>query len=286
MKLGNGILKTSIQELSDEKFHFYNSLVLTDDLAFQRTHFRITPPNIPRIYQHDTISASTDDLPLQNRSTSQNNELLKIAIMIATNACSTETLHAIIDSGASCCVTPHIEDFINQPTPIQNTTLKGIAGGLTALGRGTIQLKIQQKNQENIILIIDNVIYAPDCPIRLISPQQLHIQSKACGYDNSCFTTDETTDETTATLYHGGDTFKCEYHPKTKIPTISCLPANTAPTQQDPSTSIAQQPHHKGRKRVIFHDTHQITTPAAYNSNLNTAQQELLRLHETNNMPT
>jgi hypothetical protein len=89
MKLGNGILKTSIQELLDEGFHFYNSLVLTDELAFQRTHFRITPPNIPRIYQHDTISASTDDLPLQNRSTSQNTELLKIAIMIATNACST-----------------------------------------------------------------------------------------------------------------------------------------------------------------------------------------------------
>jgi hypothetical protein len=165
MKLGNGILKTSIQELSDENFHFYNSLVLTDDLAFQRTNFCITPPNIPRIYQHDTISDSTDDLPLQYRSTSQNNELLKIAIMIATNAYSTETSHAIIDSGASCCVTPHIEDFINQPTPIQNTTLKGIAGGLTALGRGTVQLKIQQESQENIILIIDNVIYAPDCPI-------------------------------------------------------------------------------------------------------------------------
>jgi hypothetical protein len=44
---------------------------------------------------------------------------------------------------------------------------------------------------------------------------------------------------------------------------------------------MAQQPNHKGRKRVIFHDTHQITTPAAYSTNLNTAQQELLCLHET-----
>jgi hypothetical protein len=44
---------------------------------------------------------------------------------------------------------------------------------------------------------------------------------------------------------------------------------------------MAQQPNHKGRKRVIFNENHQITTPAAYNSNLNTAQQELLRLHET-----
>jgi hypothetical protein len=44
---------------------------------------------------------------------------------------------------------------------------------------------------------------------------------------------------------------------------------------------MAEQPNHKGRKRVIFHENHQTTTPTAYNSNLNTAQQELLRLHET-----
>jgi hypothetical protein len=78
------------------------------------------------------------------------------------SACKKETAHAIIDSGAACCVIPYIEDFIQQPTPIQNTNLKGIAGGLTALGRGTVQLRI---SQENIILVIDNVIYGPECPI-------------------------------------------------------------------------------------------------------------------------
>jgi hypothetical protein len=161
MKLRNGILKISIQNLSDENFHFYNSLVLTYDLAFQQTHFRITPPNIPRLYQHDATSDDNDDLPLQNRSNLQNNELLKIAILIATNACTKETPHAIIDSGASCCVTPYIEDSIHQPTQIQNTTLKGISGGLTSLGRGTVQLKVHQEKKENIILIIGNVIYAP-----------------------------------------------------------------------------------------------------------------------------
>jgi hypothetical protein len=154
-------------------------MVVTDDLAFQRTHFRTTPTKIPRLYQHDMASDDNKDLPLQNRSTIQNNELLKIAILIATNACTEEASHAIIDSGASCCVTPYIDDVIHQPTPIQNTTLKGIAGGLTALDRVTIQLKINQENKETTILVIDNVIYAPDCPIRLISPQQLHRQSKA-----------------------------------------------------------------------------------------------------------
>jgi hypothetical protein len=142
MNLGIGIPKSSVQHLSDENFHFYNSLVLTDDLAFQRTHFRITPPNIPRIYNHDTATDDNADLPLQHRSNLQNHELMKIAILVATNTCTKETYHAIIDSGASCCVTLYIEDFIHQPTPIQNKTLKGIAGGMTALGRGTVQLKI------------------------------------------------------------------------------------------------------------------------------------------------
>jgi hypothetical protein len=65
MKLGSEILKTSIQHLSDENFRFYNSLLLTYNLEFQRTHFRITPPNIPRIYNHDTASDDNDDLPEQ-----------------------------------------------------------------------------------------------------------------------------------------------------------------------------------------------------------------------------
>jgi hypothetical protein len=180
MKLGTDILKTSIQNLSDKNFHFYNSLILTDNLAFQRTHFWITPPNIPRRYQHDAESDKQDDLPLQNRSNLKNNELLKIAVLIAMDACTKETSHAIIDSGASCCVTPYIEDCIHQPTPIQNTTLKGISGGLMALGRGTVQLRIKQENKKNKIVVIDNIIYAPECPIRLISPKQfLAIHSHA-----------------------------------------------------------------------------------------------------------
>jgi hypothetical protein len=86
MKLGNRILETSIQTISDENFHLYYSLVMTDDLPFQRTHFWITPSKIPRLYQHIATSDDNDDLQLQNRSNLQNNELLKIAILIATNA--------------------------------------------------------------------------------------------------------------------------------------------------------------------------------------------------------
>jgi hypothetical protein len=89
-------------------------------------------------------------------------------------------------------------------------------------------------------------------------------------------------EETTATLYHGGDTFTCAYHPKTKIPTLNCITDSKTQKTQVPSTStLAQHPSNKGRKRVIFHDDEQQCSPAAYHSNLNTSQQEHLRLHET-----
>jgi hypothetical protein len=66
------------------------------------------------------------------------------------------------------------------------------------------------KKNKALVLIIDNVIYAPDCPIRLIRPQQLHRQSKAQGDNASHFVTEENM----ATLFHGGDIITCDYHMK------------------------------------------------------------------------
>jgi hypothetical protein len=43
----------------------------------------------------------------------------------------------------------------------------------------------------------------------------------------------------------------------------------------------AHQPSNKGHKRVIFHNDKPPCSTAAYHSNLNTSQQELLRLNET-----
>jgi hypothetical protein len=90
------------------------------------------------------------------------------------------------------------------------------------------------------------------------------------------------TEENTATLFHGGDTFTCAYHPKTKIPTLRCITdSKTRKTHIPVTSTLAPQPINKGRKRVVFCEHDQATTPTAQNSNLNTFQQELLQLHET-----
>jgi hypothetical protein len=110
--------------------------------------------------------------------------------------------------------------------------------------------------------------------VQLLSPQQLYHQSKAKGHNQSHFTTDENT----ATLFHGGDTISCSYHPKTKIPTISCIPLikdNQITMPLKPSFS--QQPSNKGHIHVEILEPKEL---AAYTSNLTTGQQELLHLHE------
>jgi hypothetical protein len=120
---------------------------------------------------------------------------------------------------------------------------------LTALGRGIIQLKINQTNKEPLILIINNVIYAPECPIRLIRPHQLHRKSKAQGHEESHFITEEKM----ATLFHGGDIITCDCHTNTKIPMSTCIPLTETKQRTKPAkSSFKQQPHRKGRTRVTI----------------------------------
>jgi hypothetical protein len=136
MKLCSGILNQESDKAGNKKNDFYNSLMLTDDISFQRKSFTKTPICIPHIYITDAINDDDNgEPPMQTRTNIENKMLLKIAILIATNASTIEITQSIIDSGTSCCVTPHLKDFVQQPIPIQNTTLKGIAGGLTALGK-------------------------------------------------------------------------------------------------------------------------------------------------------
>jgi hypothetical protein len=104
-------------------------------MVFQQKYFKKTPKGMPQMYIPDAINDSDEnEAPIQTRTILQNRKLLKIAILIATNGSTTKTTQSIIDSGPSCCVTPYMEDFLIKPTPIHKTTMKGIAGRLTAFG--------------------------------------------------------------------------------------------------------------------------------------------------------
>jgi hypothetical protein len=99
----------------------------------------------------------------------------------------------------------------------------------------------------------------------LLSPQQLHTQSKARGHEDSHFITEENT----ATPFNGGDVISCDYHDKIKIPEITCIPFTGTKQRQPPVKASFKQA---------------ITEPreiATYTSNLNIAQHELFHLPKT-----
>jgi hypothetical protein len=73
-------------------------------------------------------------------------------------------------------------------------------------------------------------------------------------------------------LFHVGDNFSCDYHPKTKIQKISCIPLIKDKQITMPlKPYLSQQPSNKGHKCVTILERKEIT---AYESNLKTAQQE------------
>ena len=82
-------------------------------------------------------------------------------------------LQLILDTGASVSVSPNKEDFIGSIRPVQSTTLKGIASGLSVSGTGTVKYTCRDDRGEPLHITIPDTLYVPTCPVRLICPRQL-----------------------------------------------------------------------------------------------------------------
>jgi hypothetical protein len=64
---------------------------------------------------------------------------------------------------------------------IKNLSLRGIATGLPIVGIGTLQWPIATDSRTNVALKIQNALYVPNCPMNLLSPQQLAQQTQCLG---------------------------------------------------------------------------------------------------------
>ena len=111
-------------------------------------------------------------LPTYYRSSEMNYVLL---IAISSNdskvAFDTDSVPAIIDSGASSTATPHRNDFIDGTyKELTSVTISGIALGLKVSGIGSIYLNFKDNNENPITLQIDRVLHLKQLPIMLVSP--------------------------------------------------------------------------------------------------------------------
>lgn len=76
----------------------------------------------------------------------------------------------IIETGASITITNSLTDYLNPPRPVQSTTLKGIASDLMVQGIGKTLYSFVADDNFLLFIELSNVLYVPDCPIRLLCP--------------------------------------------------------------------------------------------------------------------
>ena len=84
----------------------------------------------------------------------------------------------VVDTGASTTISYDKEDFITYHTAKSSHQVSGIASGLTIQGTGTIEWPVITSSGLKVCMTINNAFHCPTCPVRLLSPQQLALQSK------------------------------------------------------------------------------------------------------------
>ena len=78
----------------------------------------------------------------------------------------------IVDTGASCCITPHRHDFVEGSYTESEVKIKDLSGLNKVAGRGLIRWKIRDRNGQVQTLEIDG-FHVPNASVRLMSPQSV-----------------------------------------------------------------------------------------------------------------
>jgi hypothetical protein len=130
----------------------------------------------------------------------------------------TGVLSLILDTGASVGVTHCLGDFKTPPTPVQSTTLQGIAAGLTVRGVGTATYTVLDDTGHPVTLHIPGTLYVPGCPSRLLCPRQVLV-SDTSGEARCTLTTKG------IHLFLNGHNISALYQTHHNLPIL-----NTAPT--------------------------------------------------------
>ena len=83
---------------------------------------------------------------------------------------SSADMTAIVDTGASLCVSPFKEDFVNYE-PLTGTVIKGLSKGAAIAGRGTLVWNVDVGG--TVVELKLRAVHVPTASHRLLCPQQL-----------------------------------------------------------------------------------------------------------------
>lgn len=89
------------------------------------------------------------------------------------NAFQNSNLPLIVDTGASCCVTPRRDDFISGTYRPSNVKIKDLSGANKVAGRGMIRWTVCDASGKAFDIEIEGY-HVPQASVRLLSPQCLY----------------------------------------------------------------------------------------------------------------
>jgi hypothetical protein len=129
----------------------------------------------------------------------------------------TDSYTAAIDTCTSESICKHQECFVGDIKACKNVYVQGVGGKIKASGYGSIKMRISDDDGKVSDLLIHNVIYLPESPINLISPQRWSQGSK-----DPSGTGELTTDGTTLLFWNQMKSTKIiPHHPELGIPIMS-----------------------------------------------------------------
>ena len=106
---------------------------------------------------------------------------------------------------------------------MRNCKINGIADGLEVKGMGTVQYKLKDTKGKIFILRIENALYVPRCPARLICPQQVAAQAETVNG----ITSGLKIEGGHATLTHNGHTVIIPHDESNNLPMLATEPGVT-----------------------------------------------------------
>ena len=83
-----------------------------------------------------------------------------------------------VDTCTSENICKHEELFVGKIKPCKNLFVQGVGGKIKASGYGSIKIRVTDDENKLNDLIIHNVIYLPESPVNLLSPQKWSLGSE------------------------------------------------------------------------------------------------------------
>ena len=176
-------------------------------------------------------------------------------------------------------MTPRLEDFISPPRLVIINPIKGIAGSLQPCDIGTVRYIFKDDTGRDIPISIPDVLYCPDIPITLISPQCL------CKTEGNSHTSKFAVAESKYYL-HVLDRCITIYYGKHRYSNLPTIQANMATDKFANLNCQTCYNDTSNTKKTAFYNKNlmhlfntSITHDIDMNLNLTSGQQELLLLH-------